>query len=196
MKYIANILTETKFEDNGFYNVVKSKDDIVEGIPTLIIGWGFAHTLYPEAKILEWEIKDNIYWTFGKRERRSQMEKDILKFKKVAMNKLIKSVKYKFFNVLTEEKGDKVTFFNSIKEPSEKHIYIANDLMYIYYDGTKEVIGVSLRDIEYGGGDKKKFFSVIYQNPYIKVIKDKEDISFEMKYSLKNNLYVIPYLCA
>ena len=92
MRYIANILTDKKFNDCKFYNVVSKKEDIIVGLPTLVIGWEFTKALYPEANIISWEIDKDTYWTFGNRERRQRYEESLVKFRELALNRLIKKV--------------------------------------------------------------------------------------------------------
>ena len=95
MRFIANILTDKKFINSELYNVVDNKDKLIDGIPTLVIGWGFTKKMYPNASILNWSIDNNIYWTYGKREKRSRYEENIEKFRQFAISNFIKSVKYK-----------------------------------------------------------------------------------------------------
>ena len=91
MRFLGNILTNRKFEDCEFYNVVDKKEDLIINIPTLVIGWEFTKTLYPNANIISWEIENDIYWTFNNRERRQSYEEIIVKFKKLVVNRFIKS---------------------------------------------------------------------------------------------------------
>ena len=194
MKYIGNILSNNKIDDDPLYNIVKSKEELIDGIPTLIIGWEKVNQIYSNVKILDWNIEKDVYWTFGKRERRNQMEKDIAKFKKLAMAKLSTSITYTFLNILTANNEIKGRLFSSLISSEEKIVYINNDMLYIYYSNSKKVLGISLRDIEYGKGNIKKLFSILYSNGAIRIIKDKEDVPFELRFSLKNSSYTIPYL--
>ena len=75
MKLIANILTEGSFQNNELYNVVSNKDDLISELPTLVIGWSFTKRNYPEANIINWQINENTFWCFGKREKRNRYEK-------------------------------------------------------------------------------------------------------------------------
>ena len=196
MKFLANILTKSKFNDFNFYNVVDNINDLIEDIPTLIIGWKFANELYDNLNILEHKISDNVYWTFGKREKREQMEKDILKFKTLALNNLINGINYSFFNILTEDIESKKEFYKELTNCSDKTIYTYDNMMYIYYDKGNFVYGLSLRDIEYENGNIKKLFSKMYKCDNIKFIDNKNEDVQKIKYFLKNNLYIVPYICS
>ena len=79
MNYLANIYTKSKLDIEPFFNVVDDENKLIDGIPTLIIGWDSVKSLYGDINILDKKVKDNIYWTFGKRERRNVMEKNKIK---------------------------------------------------------------------------------------------------------------------
>lgn len=194
MRYIANILTLKKFTDNELYNVVSKKEDLIDGIPTLVVGWDFTKQMYPNANILEWEIGDNVYWTFGSRERKNRFDTNVQKFRELALSKFVKSVKYEFVSVLISSEEEKGKIFSIINGNSESTVYFNRNMAYIHSNGSDEVYGISLTDIEYEGKDKKKFFAKIYSNPQIKVVDIKDELTTETKTSLKNYNYIIPYL--
>lgn len=194
MRYIANILTDGKFEDAELFNVVSASSDLINGIPTLIIGRNKTTSLYPEASIIDWKIDNKVYWTFGMRERRDRMDRDVKRFRKIVMDSFVKSVKYTFFDILTATREKKELFINSLKDNTHKTVFTTNDMMYIYYESENQVIGISLRDIEYENGNKKKIFSIIYSSPSITFLKNTNSLTFNTKSWLRNNLYVIPYL--
>jgi hypothetical protein len=194
MKYIANILTDKKFTDSELYNVVNSKDKLIGDIPTLIIGWGYTKKMYPEANILDWKINDNIFWTYGKREKRNKYEENIDKFKKLSINKFIKSVKYQYYNLLTISEEEKRYIISLLCRDCKTHIYINCDMVYIFDDENNIVIGFSLRDIDYINNSRKKMFNIILRNKNNNVIDIKDTLSYDMKISLNECKYVIPYL--
>lgn len=193
MRYIANILTPKTFSDGELYNIVNNKDDLIEGIPTLIIGWEFAHKLYPEANILDWKINEDMYWTFGNREKRDRYDKCVKDFRDIALNRFIKSIKYTFFNILASTDEEKASFSHKIKK-EELIAYISGNMVYLYNKENNEAIGVSLMDFNYGGYNRKKFFATILNSPNITSIDIKEELSWVMRMALKNCNYVIPSL--
>lgn len=191
MKYIGNIIIDGKINDVDLYNVVKRKEDIIEDLPTLIIGYNKTKTIYKEFSILDWKIEDNIYWTYGRRERGEKYIERLENFKKMCFQNMIKTVKYYLFNVLIEEEERKKKFFQFLKEDTVKTIYIDDEMVYIYKDN-KHVIGISLRDVEYNGGNKKRILSILLNKN--KVISSKDVFKSEYAYTLKTIPYVIPYL--
>jgi hypothetical protein len=102
MKYIANILTDEPFNEGELYNVVRDKDKLVPDIPTLIVGWERTKAEYPDASIIEWQVADNVYWTYGKYERRDKYEANVKKFQDLSFKKFVESLKYVFYDVILE----------------------------------------------------------------------------------------------
>lgn len=194
MKYIGNILTDLQFANQELYNVVKTKEDIIEDIPTLVIGWDKVNKNYDNISLLDWKIDNMTYWTFGRRERGERYEEDIERFNKLALKTLKKNVKYVFFNILIENDERKEDFFKFLKDNTEKTCYIDNNIAYFCKDNNKNVIGISLNDIEYEGKDKNRFLSNIYSNSNIHLVKSNNDIVLKIKYQLLNEPYLIPYL--
>lgn len=194
MNYLANIYTKSKLDIEPFFNVVDDENKLIDGIPTLIIGWDSVKSLYGDINILDKKVKDNIYWTFGKRERRNVMEIDVQKFKKKAMSIMSNNVKYKFFNILTAKNDKKKSFYLLLKDTRYKTIFSFNNMLYIYIDGTDTVVSISLRDVEYIGGDIKKIFSTLYNNKFVKVANDNDLKDTNAKLFFKDNIYLIPYI--
>ena len=194
MCYLANILTKEPYEDDMFYNIVDTSEKIVEGIPTLIIGWEEAKELYPEANILDWEINENTYWTFKKRVRRERYEEDSKKFKELVLDRTLSHVKYRFFNVLTATQPQKERLNNFLKDNRPKNAVISGDMLYLYNPETATTSGVSLSDISYIGGDKKKVLRLLYSNEATHLAKEKDYISYQSRDLIKNKKYIIPFL--
>lgn len=193
MKIIGNIVTEKQTNDNPWFKTTMDLSDIVDTAPTLIIGWEKTKKLFPEANILNWKIDENTYWCFGRYENRSQNEKMVSKFINMAMERFIKSQHYHFFSLLTATKEEKVMLLNFLSNPSKKAVFVTNDIIYVSEEGNKEVTGISLRDIDYEGGNRKKIFNIFYSNPSVTMIENKS-IPFELRNIFKNSLYAIPYI--
>ena len=196
MRFIANILTDRKFNDCEFYNVVSKKEDLIENIPTLVVGWGFTKELYPEANIINWEIGGNIFWTFNNREKGSRYEETLKKFNKLALNNFIKKIKYKYLSVF--EDGDGCSSLEFLMENCTGFkVYINNNMIYVTGKSTPDispyVYGFSIKEYEYKGIDTKKIFKKIYNSDII-LIENKDIVSWSIRESLKNHTYAIPCL--
>lgn len=193
MRYIANILTDKNFKEKGLYNIVSSKKELIDGIPTLVIGWEFTKKMYNNANILDWEISRDVYWTYGNREKRNRYDENINKFKDLALLRFIKSVKYEYKNILLltdEEKNEIIEIISG----DGVNVYIHNDMLYVLKDN-KNVIGLSLRDIDYIGKDRKKILSKVFRNEKNHIISlTDSELSYDIKNTLYKYSYVVPYL--
>lgn len=190
MKYIANILTNGIFEDE-LYNVTNKKGDLIDGIPTLVIGWEFCKKRYSNANILESKIDELTYWTFGKREKRDKYDETISWFKDFAIKEFVKSVDYKFINVITLSGESKDSFYK-IFEGSKPTSYFSGEMCYVNRVGENCVYGFSLRDFNYIGVDTKKIASFIYSNSF--VANKNDNLSQNNKTYFNRCKYVMPYI--
>lgn len=196
MKKIANILTDKKTVFPEYYNVVKEKENLIKDIPTLVIGWDFTKMNYPEAKIVEWKINENTFWTFGNREKRDEYEQRVEKFGSIAVDRFVKSIKYIPVNIMTSSKEEKIELNNYVEGMEEKEIYLSNNMAYIYIPSMKTVYGIYLREIEYIGKSVKAFLSKIYNCDNKEIISGKisERVPNNLWLKLQNNAYIIPAL--
>jgi hypothetical protein len=192
MKFIANILTNKPFPDEGIFNVVSDKANLIEDIPTLVIGWEYTKLNYPQANILEWQIDKTIYWTFGRREKGERYEEAIRKFKELSFKYLKGNIRYEYINLLTKDKGIEslitILTYNNIK------VFISDDMLYLFLDGVQTVYGISIKEYEYLGGSKKQLFNILYSYNNITIVTTNDDIFSEIKPFLKNSKYIVPYL--
>lgn len=194
MKYIGNILTKNLFTENKLYNVVSSKSDLIEGIPTLCIGKEFTAKNYPEFNIIEFKVCDDVYWTYGPREKRNIYESRLSAFMDIAVERFIKDLGYVFVNVLTSiEKNDNCKrIAELLKLENKTTSFIYNDMAYIYDEERRTVLGVSLRDLKYIDRDVNKFISSLYRKT--RVVDNKNDLSFEVRSVFYGHYYAIPCL--
>ena len=128
MRYIANIITKGKLDISSFFNVTTSLEGIDTNIPTLIIGWGMVKELFPEQDILTPIIKENISWTFSKREKRYQYEKDIENFINNVVNNINNKINYRFFNFVLATKDKRNKFISYIQSGLNSIYYNSNHL--------------------------------------------------------------------
>ena len=194
MRKIANILTNKKFDGGNFFNVVQDKSELLEGMPTLVIGWDFTKENYPSANIIEWEIGNDVFWTFGNREKRSEYEDRINKFNRICIDRLVKKINYIPINTLTATLEERTQLNELIGGDVKKKIYIANDMVYIYFPDEESVRGIYLQDIKYKGKSVKEFLSKVYKSKNAEIISAKlsDSVPDYMLDVLKNRLYLVP----
>lgn len=197
MKFIANILTDKPFTNAELYNVVSDKNNLIDGIPTLVIGWEYTKKMFNNASILDWEIDRNTYWTYGKREKRNRYEENLERFRQMSITRFIKSVNYRYSNILIADDDEKKYIFSLLDNDKDVlYAYLSNDMVYLFDNIDNSVIGFSLRDIDYLGKDRKRVLSKIYYNKNVQLIDIKDCLTWETKNALRNCSYVIPYLWA
>jgi hypothetical protein len=192
MKYIANIITKSKLDVSDYINVVNDIDGVDLQIPTLIVGWSKVKEFYPDADILVKQINETVCWTYSNREKRQEYEPDLAKFIKNVFENLESRIKYTFFNVLTSKLSKVKGLINYINSPITKFIYISDKSIYIY--DNKQVIGVSLSDLEYYGIHREKILDFIKRNPKNRLILNDNFLSWKLKRIIGDNGKIIPYL--
>ena len=74
---IANIFSRSNIEAPQDFNVVTSFNDIIEGLPTLIVGYDYVNEHYPDFDITDICLGKDFYWTFRKTEKRDKYEQDL-----------------------------------------------------------------------------------------------------------------------
>lgn len=194
--YLGNILTEDKLKESKLFNYISSLADIDERIPTLIIGWDFSKRLFSDRKlnILDKNIDKNISWTFTKRERRIDFEKDLNIFTKNTLKIAEKQVKYEYVNILTLTYNNTKKLLENLTYGEVSYIYIhKNSFVYSYTNGG--VIGIDLNMIDYINIDRKKIYKVLFSNGN-KVIFSDEFLTRDIRENIENNYKIIPYLYA
>lgn len=192
MKYIANIITKSRLDVGEYINVTKdiTKADLT--IPTLIIGWAMVKEIYPNADILNKQISETVYWTYSNREKRQEYEPDLAKFIKNAFSRLETSIKYTFFNVLTNPLSRNKCLLKYINSPITKIVYITDKHIFIY--DSKQVTGVSLSDLEFYGFERERIIDILKRNSYNRLVFSDSFLNFKIKRSIGDNGKIVPFL--
>lgn len=192
MKYIANIITKSRLDVGEYINVTKDITKVDLTIPTLIIGWAMVKEIYPNADILNKQISETIYWTYSNREKRQEYEPDLAKFIKNAFSRLETSIKYTFFNVLTNPLSRNKCLLKYINSPITKIVYITDKHIFIY--DSKQVTGVSLSDLEFYGFERERIIDILKRNSYNRLVFSDSFLNFKIKRSIGDNGKIVPFL--
>ena len=193
MKYIANILTNSKLDISSFFHITSNFEEIDKTLPTLIIGWGEVKKLFPEQNILKNEIEENLYWTFSKREKRYKYEQDLENFIKKVTDNINNKINYHFFNYLLANANKRVSFINYINK-GFCSIYYNSRFLYIYCIKDEITLGISLKDLNYIGINSKDFInSLLNQNNNI-ICDNLKCIDNNLFNLIKDNVKIIAYL--
>jgi len=190
---VANIVSANSVNVSQDFNVVSSMDDIIHGLPTLIVGYDIVDKLYPDFDILDIKISKNIYWTFKRIENRDKFNEDLDWFVTHVYAELTKDLVYIFADPILLKKQSLVKITRKIHSLKKIVSYIHDDMIYIY--GEKLLFGVDLRLLKFLGVD------VVKLKDKIKRIStdflDDEDILIEYKNTVEtlgNKVRYIPYL--
>ena len=192
MKYIANIITKSRLDVGEYINVTKDITKVDLTIPTLIIGWAMVKEIYPNADILNKQISETVYWTYSNREKRQEYEPDLAKFIKNAFSRLETSIKYTFFNVLTNPLSRNKCLLKYINSPITKIVYITDKHIFIY--DSKQVTGVSLSDLEFYGFERERIINILKRNSYNRLVFSDSFLNFKIKRSIGDNGKIVPFL--
>ncbi len=192
MKF-ANIVSTTQINVPQDFNVVQSMDEIIHGLPTLIIGFDLTDKLFPNYDVGNIKVTDNVYWTTKKTESRDKHNIELEWFKHFAYHELIKDINYIFVDPIQYKKKSLLKILKKIYTIPNKITYQHNDMIYIYSD--KFIFGVDLKLIKYIGLDISKIKRKIIN--ISSVFLEGADIFIEYKYiidDMENQVRFLPYL--
>lgn len=194
MKKLGYIVSKRKIKNIvDFVGLVNSVEDIEDPTkPFIIIGLEEAKEIAPNFSILNKVLDTDVFWTFGKTERRTEHERDLENFYKYVLDKSIKDIKYYYINILNLKYNKIKKLLEIINSNEKKYIYTSNDMIYIYYN-KNIIIGISLRIIKYINIDIKKIFKILYRNKNNIIYNTDSFLTQEMKRVISNKKYVIPY---
>jgi hypothetical protein len=190
---VANIVSKNKINVSEDFNVVQSMDEIIHGLPTLIVGFDYMDKHYPDFNILDRKISENLYWTFKKTERRDKHDEDLTWFMVNSYNDLIKDISYVFIDPLQYKTKVLLKILRKINEIKNIVTYVNGDMAYIY--GEKYIFGVDLRLLEYVGFKKDKVKRMIKSKS--SVFLDQNEILIEYKKYVEDlglKVRYLPYL--
>jgi hypothetical protein len=190
---IANIVTNNKINVSEDFNVVKSMDEIIHGLPTLIISFTYVNKHYPDFDVMEMHIKDNLYWTCTPTEGRDKFREDVFHFVYMVYKDLFEKVSYVFVDPIQYKPRALVKILKKIYSLENKITYINGKMIYIYSDNF--IFGVDLRLLEYIGMNIEKIKTKIISLSSVFLVH--EDIFIEYKNTIEdfdNQYRFIPYL--
>lgn len=151
---IANIVSTQSVNVSQDFNVVNSMDQIIHGIPTLIVGFDYVNKHYPDFDIMEREVEKDLYWIFKRTEKRDDYQIGIDWFVNKIYSDLTKDISYIFVDVLQYQPKSLLKITRKIIEIENKISFIYNDMIYIY--GENIIFGVDLKLMSFIGFDIEK----------------------------------------
>jgi len=187
---VANIVSVNNISVSEEFNVVKSMDEIIHGLPTLIVGFDYVNKNYPDFNILDVELEPNLYWTVKKTERRDKHSEDLTWFINKVYSDLTKEIKYIFIDPLQYKPKSIWKIIRKLYSIDKLFTFVNGDMIYIY--GDKFIFGIDLKLMSYIGYEKDKIKSKIKtKSP---VFLEESDILIEYKNYINELGYEIKFL--
>ena len=186
---IGNIVSTTSVSVSEDFNVVQSLDEIIQGLPTLIVGWDYVKKNYPDYDVTDRKLADNLYWTVKKTEKRDIYEEDLFYFIQNTYNGLVKDIDYYFLDPFSFNRKQLVRLLkklNTCKSISYHH----DNMVYIYVEDY--ILGVDISLMEFIGFKYDKIIDKIKQKSSIFLTKDM--IFIEYKHRIENFENQVKYL--
>ena len=190
---VANIVSTSKVEAPEEFNVVKTINNVIDGLPTLIIGYDYVDKNYPDFDILNICLGENLYWTFKRTEKRDKFQEDLNWFISKVYSDLTKQIIYVFVDPIQYKKNTLIKIIRKIYSLEKPITYINGEMAYIY--GEYILFGVDLKLLRYMGlnvdkiKDKFKKISHEFLTDTNILIEYKKNVE-----ALGNQVRYIPYL--
>jgi len=190
---LANIVSSISIKVSEDFNVVKTIDKIIYGLPTLIVGYDLVDKLYPNFDITNMDLGNNMYWTFKRTEKRDQYEEDLAKFTIKVYKNLLNDVSYVFIDPIQQKYKTLIKIIRKIASLKEVISYQDGQMIYIY--GENLIFGVDLKLIHYIGIDSTKIKSKIIAISTVFLRKNEILIEYKKNVELLDNkVMYIPFL--
>ncbi len=193
MAELGYIVTKNKIKNILPFIKVVANIELIDDItkPILIIGLEEAKKYTSSFSILNKEIKKNMFWTFGKREKRVDFEKDIEKFQEYVLKYALEQLKYYYVNILTIKYEKMKHLLKIINNCDKKFIFIDKKMFYLYYNNY--ILGVSSDILSYIGIKKYKVVELLEKNKQNIIFFNDFSINHKIKKIIDTKRYVIPY---
>ena len=193
MRIIGYIVTKNKLENVlSCIKVVSSYRSIEDkSKPILIIGLEEAKKHASSFSILEKRLGENLFWTFGKREKRTDYEKDVEKFQEFVLKCALNEIKYFYLNVLTIKYEKIKKLLRIIRNNDLKTFYVDKKMIYMFYNDY--ILGLSVDIIEYLGVRKRKVLDMLHKNENNKVFYNDFQFNYKIKKIIETKKYITPY---
>jgi hypothetical protein len=190
---IANILSTIKIEAPEDFNIVKSSSDLIDGLPTLIVGYDYVNKHYHDFDITNIKLEPNLYWTFKKTEKRDKFEEDLRWFIRKVYEDLTDKLIYLFVDPIQHKPKTLRKIVKKILSLNDVITYQHNEMFYVYSDNL--IFGIDLKLLKYLGFNTDKIKEKIKSISNVFLIDDEILIGYKKCIeTLNNRVRYIPYL--
>jgi hypothetical protein len=190
---IANILSTIKIEAPEDFNIVKSSSDLIDGLPTLIVGYDYVNKHYHDFDITNIKLEPNLYWTFKKTEKRDKFDEDLRWFIRKVYEDLTDKLIYLFVDPIQHKPKTLRKIVKKILSLNDVITYQHNEMFYVYSDNL--IFGIDLKLLKYLGFNTDKIKEKIKSISNVFLIDDEILIGYKKCIeTLNNRVRYIPYL--
>ena len=195
MKILGYVVSKSRIKNKVDYiSYVSDFESVEKDKPCLIVGLSDARKIASDKfSILRKRIDDNLFWTFGRTEKRDEFEVDLNRFYEFVLNNNINNIKYIYLNLLNITYSVLKRLYVFCNSSERKYIYIWNDMVYILCRDNS-VIGFSLRMLKYIGYDTDKIISKLKSNKYNVINFNDSFMNQKTKKITEKRKYIIPYI--
>ena len=149
MEKLGYIVSKTHIRGlKGFVGLVDDVSKADPSKPMLLVGLDVAKAYDENFSMVEKKIADNVFWTYGKTEKRTEYEKDIEKFYKVIIDNILNKINYYYINILNLKYNKIKKLYNILFDNNKKYIFINNGMLYILFK-ENNILGISLKVARY-----------------------------------------------
>ncbi len=167
--------------------ITKIEDFIEKNGFLLIVGWSNVKKLYPNQKITEKSISNNIFWTFSEKEKRNDYERDIVEFHKKCMDNFKSKFIYYFLNPFELKYGGIKKIIKKIESSNNKVGYFNGRHFFITIDNI--ILGIDMDFIDLLKISKDKIILWL-KSKKTNFIENTNILNYDDY--VKNNEYLIP----
>jgi len=190
---VGNIVSSSKTIAPDDFNIVKKCDEIIIGLPTMIIGYDYVSKNYPDFDITDIYLEPNMYWTFKRTEKRDKYEEDLAWFINKVYRDLTKDITYIFVDPIHHRNKTLFKIIRKIYATPQIISFLYKEMLYVY--GDKFIFGFDLSLLKYVDADISRIIGKIRE--ISSVFLDNEDILLEYDKNLDaldRQIKYIPYL--
>lgn len=176
------------------FNIVDTLDDVIQDIPTLIVGLSIVKESFGEdLDFIERKV-NNIHWTFTKQEQRKYHIVDIEEFINFCFEHSVENINYVFVDPIQFSRPKMKKVIGKIKSINEPISYLTEKKM-LYIFGDNLIFGIDLKLINHIGINDSKIKSRV--KSISKAFLEGSEILIEYKdylERLRNQPKYIPFL--
>ena len=190
---VANIVSTNKVSVSDEFNVVTSLDNIIQGLPTLIIGFDVVNKKYPDFNILSKQLGPNLFWTFKRTEKRDKYEEDLTWFMSYAYQEFVKDLSYVFVDPIQYPLRSIKKILRKMESLTNPVAYYNGRMVYVYGDNI--TFGIDIKLLNFIGLKTEKIISKIKSKSSVFLDGDKIIIEYKKNVeALGNQVRYIPFL--